>query len=141
MESIVMMDIERLKGLTHHLTFSTWRQAWDRHDAYKFVLLRDGKLLIGPISDHKTLYGIYKTRDLPLDAAKDDIPGWMRGRCEEVIGGGAFATDGTVTKWGSVGFDVDTPEEFQNPIETEILRLFQIGMLRSEPPAPPLIDE
>lgn len=136
MKSIVLMDTARLREVTFSRNFwmSGEKLEWDRGDhTFKFVVLQDETLVIGPISEHKSLYAVHQTLELPIAEAKERVAELEDADYPRfggpVIAAGMVSVDGQITGWKSDGFRIETPEAMRVEIEREIKELFQSDLL------------
>lgn len=100
---------------------------------FKFVVLTDHTLVIGPIGDHKELYVVHETWGQPIEEVCGHIS-VRREACSDtwpkpIIAAGEISADGIITGWKSEGFNVSTPDAMKPEIEREVVLLFQSGRL------------
>jgi hypothetical protein len=141
MESVVLLDCERIRALGNFPTFQKEgdKVCWDENDcAFKFLVI-DGWLVIGAVGDHLDLYATYSFGDQPVDEeTPDKIYAIKRAAHRQVYssrgknpvsGAGKIGADGRITGWKSENFNVETPAGMRAEIEQEVARLFQAGKL------------
>lgn len=134
---IVLMDIDRLDALKVNRTCRTEdsKRKWSLNErTFKFVVLPNNKLVIGPLRDHIELYATYETWSLPINEALAQIltiTRDLRNCCRDtlVIGAGTVSATGEVTSWKSDGFGVETPQSMRDDLEKVIIDLIQHGPL------------
>ena len=109
--------------------------------AYKFMLIADGTLVVGPVSDHRLLLGAYHLRDLPIEECAAGLAplNSMGTYGSEIFrtlkhdlrpfAAGNIDMRGYIVKWKSEGFDIKTPEELKPAIEQAIAKMFADGLL------------
>ncbi len=141
MNSVILMDVDRLRAIG--APYSFFRKEDGKLEclvvedyAFKFIVLLDQTLVIGPIRDHKALYGVYEAMALDPEQARCKVRE-LENECFSwfdcpIIAAGMVSSDGRVTDWESGGFRVITPAEMRAEIEQEIQRLFESGELQVE---------
>lgn len=136
MESLVLLDEQRIKSLGIFRTFS--KQAnnveWNNKNcAHKFIVFND-RLIIAPIGDHSEVFAAYQCWEEPLgDSTKKNVAAiatkQFGRRNPAVTGAGMIDADGKVSGWESRTFRIVTPAFMREEIETKIFRLFLAGQL------------
>ncbi len=99
--------------------------------AYKFVVTQS-HFIIGTISNHSQLYGVFRTQHLCIAEARKQIEKIAkdpRAHRHHIIAAGMVKANGEVTEWESEGFGVKTPPERQQEIQTIVTELYQFGKL------------
>lgn len=139
MNSALLMDFNRLVVLDLQycgVEMENGAPVWvcDPEARYKFIVLTDNTLVIGPIGDHKELYAVYKIWDQPIEGVRGRISDIRQeaGNLspKPIIGAGEISANGRITGWKSGGFDISTPESMRSEVRSEVTRLFQDGLLK-----------
>lgn len=109
--------------------------------AYKFVLIADDTLVVGPVSDHVLLLGAYHLRALPIEdcAAKLAQLSKIEAHSTDIfrtlkyslrpIAAGNIDTRGNIETWRSEGFEVSTREKLKPDIKRAIHKMFDDGLI------------
>lgn len=141
MKVAVLMNLERLQEVAKgSKTFfiKNGEREWILDDnTFKFIILRDETLVIGPILDHGALYAIYQSWEMSVAEASEyirafDLAGGSSARTDwhaPITGAGAVSSDGKVTSWESRGFRVETQQHMREEIEMSIAKEVQSGAL------------
>lgn len=143
MLTVLLMDVTRLIalnlrwcGLRLHGNEIKWICIEDAR--FKFIVLTDNTLVIGPIGDHKELYVVHQTWHQPIETVRGRVSD-MRTESgnlwpKPIIAAGEISADGRITGWESGGFGVTTPDSMKPEIEAEVRRLYLQGSLEVNAP-------
>lgn len=118
---VVMMTIPTLKQMGYLLTFRVIDKEIVFHPGhefiYKFLVFDDGTLVISPLIEHVDVLALFRHE------TSDE------GEKSGLIGAGAVGQDGLVNSWHSERLHVQTPREWEEPIQLALLGLFDDGTL------------